>query len=39
MTGEVRTTKYRSFQDMPVWKDAIDLAEKVFEWSETLPKK
>ena len=39
LAGEVRTVKYRSFQDMPVWKDAMDLAEKVFEWSETLPKK
>ena len=31
--------KYRSFEDMQVWKDALDLAVRVFEWSEKLPKK
>jgi hypothetical protein len=31
--------KYKSFEDMQVWKDAMDLAVRVFEWSEGLPKK
>lgn len=30
---------YKSFKDMPVWKDAISLAEKVFRLSESFPKK
>ncbi len=33
------TVRYRSFEDMQVWKDALDLAVKVFQWSESLPKK
>ena len=31
--------KYKSFEDMQVWKDALGLAVRVFEWSESLPKK
>ncbi len=31
--------KYRSFEDMQVWRDALDLAARVFEWSQALPKK
>jgi four helix bundle protein len=31
--------KYGSFEDMQVWKDAMELAVKMFEWSEGLPKK
>ncbi len=31
--------KYKGFEDMPIWKDASDLAVEVFEWSESLPKK
>jgi len=30
---------YKSFEDMPVWQKAMDLAVKVFELTETLPKK
>jgi len=30
---------YRSFEDMPVWQKAIDLAEQVFAITEPLPRK
>ena len=30
---------YKSFEDMPVWQKAMDLAVKVFELTEMLPKK
>jgi four helix bundle protein len=31
--------KYCSFEDMPVWQKAMDLAEKAFNLTEALPKK
>lgn len=31
--------KYRSFEDMPVWQQAMDMAENVFQLTETLPRK
>ncbi len=31
--------KYKSFEDMTVWKDSQDLAKRVFNWSEHLPRK
>jgi len=30
---------YKSFKDMPVWKDAMDLAVEIFKISENFPKK
>ncbi len=30
---------YKTFEDMPVWKKAMDLAVKTFELTEKLPKK
>ena len=30
---------YRSFEEMPVWQKAMDLAVKVFELTENLPRK
>ena len=30
---------YKSFEDMPVWQKAMDLAVRVFELTEELPKK
>lgn len=29
---------YKSFQDMPVWQKALELSDKVFEMTNTLPK-
>ena len=31
--------KYNSFEDMPVWQKAMELAVKIFNLTETLPKK
>lgn len=30
---------YKAFEDMPVWKKAMDLTVKIFELTEKLPKK
>jgi four helix bundle protein len=30
---------YNSFKDMPIWKSAIEMAEKIFILTENLPKK
>ena len=30
---------YKSFKDMPVWQDAMSIAEEIFELTETLPRK
>lgn len=30
---------YNSFEEMPVWQKAMDLAEKIFKLTEKLPKK
>ena len=30
---------YKSFKDMPIWQNAIDIAEDVFKLTESLPKK
>ena len=30
---------YKTFEDMPVWQKAMDLAVKIFELTEKLPKK
>lgn len=30
---------YISFKDMPVWNDAMNLAEEIFKLSESFPKK
>ena len=32
-------TVYSSFEDMPVWQKGMELAERVFALTETLPKK
>ena len=32
-------TEYNSFEDMPVWKKAMDLAVKIFNLTEKLPRK
>ena len=32
-------TEYNSFEDMPVWKKAMDLAFRIFTLTEKLPKK
>jgi len=31
--------KYRSFEDMPVWKEAMSLAQDVFHLTKSLPRK
>ncbi len=31
--------KYNSFEDMPVWQKALELAERAFKLTEVLPKK
>lgn len=31
--------KYESFEEMPIWQRAMDLADKVFRLTERLPKK
>ena len=31
--------KYKSFESMPVWKEAMELAENVFELTNELPRK
>jgi hypothetical protein len=31
--------KYKTFEEMPVWQKAMDLAEKVFSLTEALPGK
>lgn len=31
--------KYLSFEEMPVWQKAVDLAERIFNLTESLPKK
>lgn len=30
---------YRNFKDMPIWNEAMDVAELIFRLTETLPKK
>lgn len=30
---------YKSFKEMPIWQEAMDVAEKVFRLTEKLPKK
>lgn len=30
---------YKTFEEMPVWQKAMDLAVRIFEITETLPKK
>jgi len=30
---------YKSFKDMPIWQNAIDIAEDIFRLTENLPKK
>lgn len=30
---------YKSFKDMPIWQNAIDIAEDIFKLTESLPKK
>lgn len=30
---------YKSFKEMPIWKEAMDVAEKVFKLTENLPRK
>ena len=30
---------YKSFKEMPVWKDAMEVAEEIFRLSEKFPKK
>ena len=30
---------YRSFKEMPIWKEAMDVAEQIFRWTEKLPRK
>ncbi len=30
---------YKSFQDMPVWKDAMDIAVQIFKLTDELPQK
>lgn len=32
-------TKFKSFKEMPIWQEAIDIAEEVFKLTEKLPKK
>jgi hypothetical protein len=31
--------KYKDFTEMPIWKRAIDAADKVFQITENLPRK
>lgn len=30
---------YQSFKDMPIWQEALDIAEKIFKLTDVLPKK
>lgn len=30
---------YTSFKEMPIWKEAMDIAEEIFRLSEDFPKK
>lgn len=30
---------YKSFKDMPIWKEAMRIAEEIFKLTENLPKK
>lgn len=30
---------YKSFKEMPIWRDAMEVAEEVFKLSENLPRK
>jgi four helix bundle protein len=30
---------YKSFKEMPIWQEALDIAEKIFKLTEILPKK
>lgn len=30
---------YKSFKDMPIWQEAMDVAEQIFNLTENLPKK
>jgi len=30
---------YKSFKEMPIWNDAMNLAEEIFKLSESFPKK
>ncbi len=30
---------YKSFKDMPIWQEAMEIAEKVFYITDNLPKK
>lgn len=30
--------KYKSFKEMPIWKEAMDVAESIFEVTKTLPR-
>lgn len=30
---------YKSFKEMPIWREAMEVAEKIFELTEGLPKK
>lgn len=30
---------YKTFKEMPVWQEAMDIAEEIFELTENLPKK
>jgi four helix bundle protein len=30
---------YKSFKDMPIWQEALDIAEKIFKLTDILPKK
>jgi hypothetical protein len=29
---------FKSFKDMPIWQEAIDIAKEVFQLTENLPK-
>jgi len=30
---------YKSFKEMPIWQEAMDIAEKIFYLTDNLPKK
>jgi hypothetical protein len=30
---------HKSFKEMPIWQEALDIAEKIFKLTEILPKK
>jgi len=32
-------TAYKSFKDMPIWQNTINVAEDIFKLTEDLPKK